>query len=187
MNEVLKAIRNRRSIRDFKEGQINEKDLRLIIQAGIYAPSANNSQNWHFTIIQNKKLLQKLNNWILNEIQNSGNQSLHDMLKNYYKNGIFRNAPTVVIVSSERSDKFGIINAAAAAENILIAAESLGIGSCWIGMVAILAASVKADSYYKLLHLPDGYIPQIGITLGYKSDDIVTMPKRREGVVSFFP
>lgn len=50
-NEVIKAIRNRRSTRKYKDKQISEEELQTLLDAGIQAPSANNSQSWHFTVI----------------------------------------------------------------------------------------------------------------------------------------
>jgi nitroreductase len=91
----------------------------------------------------------------------------------------------VIIISSDRKDNFGVINCAAATENILLAAESLGIGSCWIGMVAILAFSSNVSSYALALEAPEGYIPHIGITLGYKLPDDNPLPLRKKNLVSY--
>lgn len=57
MNEVLNAIRNRRSVRTYLSTQIKQEDLDLIIESDIYAPSGNNDQPWHFTVIQNKEMI----------------------------------------------------------------------------------------------------------------------------------
>jgi nitroreductase len=183
MNEVLATISRRRSIRHFKDEQVKRQDLDAIVEAGLCAPSANNVQNSHFTVIQDKATLEKTNAWVLDEIEKSGNAGLQELVRKGA--GIFRNAPTVIIVSTDRKDRFAVINAAAATENMLIAAESLGIASCWIGMVSILSGSTKSDFYTKELHLPDGYTPQIGITLGYKDASPPPAPKRRENLVSY--
>ena len=61
MNEVIAAIRSRRSVRRYKPEQIGEKELQAILEAGLYAPSAHNDQSWHFTVIQNKDLLARMN------------------------------------------------------------------------------------------------------------------------------
>ncbi|MBU3178504.1 nitroreductase family protein [Clostridium estertheticum] len=55
MNEVLKTIKNRRSVRSYFSEQTKQEELDLIIESGIYAPSGNNDQPWHFTVIQNKE------------------------------------------------------------------------------------------------------------------------------------
>lgn len=184
MNDVLKAISTRRSIRLFKPEKLRQEDVDAIVEAGLYAPSANNAQNWYFTIIQNRAMIEKVNKWILDEIEISGNANLQEIIKRG-SGSIFRNAPTVIIVSTDRKDRFGVINAAAATENILIASESLGIGSCWIGMAAILSGSKNVESYAKELHLPDGYAPQIGITLGYKEGVNPPAPERKLNLVSY--
>jgi nitroreductase len=184
MNDVLKAISKRRSVRVFTSKEICREDIDAIIEAGLYAPSANNTQNWHFSVVQNKSIIEKANKWILEEIDKSGNPSLQELVKRG-KGSIFRNAPTVIIVSTETKDRFGIINAAAATENMLIAAESLGIASCWIGMVAILSSSKNLETYAKELQIPEGYTPQIGITLGYREGGISPAPARRQHVVSY--
>lgn len=58
MNEVLKTLKGRRSIRAYLPDQIPNEDLQAILEAGIYAPTAHNDQPWHFTVIQNKEKLQ---------------------------------------------------------------------------------------------------------------------------------
>jgi nitroreductase len=186
LNETLQAISDRRSIRLFKAGQIERKDIDAIVEAGLCAPSANNTQNRHLTVIQNAAMLEKLNRWILDEIEATGNAALQEMVKRG-GGSIFRNAPTVILVSTEAKDRFAIVNAAAATENILIAAESLGVGSCWIGMVAILSGSKNAAAYAKELQLPDGYTPQIGVTLGYKEAPNPPPPARKPNLVSHIP
>lgn len=102
------------------------------------------------------------------------------------RGSIFRNAPTVFIVSTDTRNRFGIVNAAAARENMLIAAESLGIASRWIGMVSILSASPSGIACAKELQLPDGYAPQGGITLGFQASD-GPPPARRQNLVSYIP
>lgn len=59
MSETLQTIKERRSIRNFKDEQVKEQDLQAVLEAGLYAPSAMNEQSWHFTVIQNTELLKK--------------------------------------------------------------------------------------------------------------------------------
>ena len=184
MNETLTVIHNRRSTRLFKDEQTNKEELDAIVEAGLCAPSANDSQSWHFTVIQNKTMIAKVNSWILDEISKSGTANLQEVTEKG-ATSIFRNAPTVIVVSSDKRDSFGVINCAAATENMLLAAESLGIGFCWIGMVAILAFSANASVYASELEAPVGYVPHIGITLGYKLPDVSLSPPRKENLVSY--
>jgi nitroreductase len=184
MNETLTVIQNRRSTRLFKDEQIKNEELHEIVEAGLCAPSANNSQDWHFTVIQDKSMIALVNSWVFDEISRSGTANLHEVTEKR-TTSIFGNAPTVIVVSSDRKDSFGIINCAAATENMLLAAESLGIGSCWISMVAILALSPNVSFYASELEAPPGYVPHIGISLGYKLPDVSLTPSRRENCVSY--
>jgi nitroreductase len=184
MNEVLKTIFARRSVRRFSSEQVKQEDVDSIIEAGLYAPSASNAQDWHFTVVQRKELIEQINKWILDEIENGENTHLQELVK---MNGgrFFRNAPTVIVISTQTKDRFAVINAAAATENILIAAESLGIGSCWTGTITILSKSKAFESYARELQLPDGYTPQFAVTLGHKDAPNPPAPPRKKNLVSF--
>lgn len=183
MNEVINAILARRSVRAFQERQIKKEDLDAILKCAAYAPSAMNTQNWHFTAIRDAAFIEKVNGWIASEIKDSGSPSLEGVLER--SNGkVFRNAPCVVIVSTERGDRFGVINASAATQNMLLAAHSLGIGSCWIGTVGILGTSKRTDYYASELKLPKGYVPFFGVTLGYGASETLEAPPRKDGVVT---
>ena len=184
MNETLTVIRNRRSIRAFTKEQLKPEDIESIIQAGLYAPSASNAQNLHYTVIQNQAIIENIAKWIVDEVELTENDYLKDLVK---RSGgiIFRNAPTVIIMSSDGKDRFGVVNAAAATQNMLIAAESLAIGSCWIGMIALLSGSKNIAAYAKTLMLPDGYVLQFGLTLGYKAAANPEAPERKQNLVSY--
>ena len=183
MNNVVNAILTRRSVRAFTDKQIKKEDLDVILKCASYAPSAMNTQNWHFTAIRDAAFIEKVNGWIVSEIRESGNPNLEGILER--SNGkIFRDAPCVVVVSTEKGDRFGIINASAATQNMLLAAHSLGLGSCWIGTVGILGTSKRADYYASELKVPKGYAPFFGITLGYSASETLEAAPRREGVVT---
>jgi len=183
MNDVINAILTRRSVRAFEDRQIKKEDLDAILKCAAYAPSAMNTQNWHFTAIREAAFIEKVNGWIVTEIKESGNPQLERILER--SNGkIFRNAPCVVIVSTERGDRYGVINAAAATQNMLLAAHSLGIGSCWIGTVGILGTSKRADYYAAELKIPKGYAPFFGVTLGHGTAEVVEAPPRKYGTVT---
>ena len=183
MNDVINAILTRRSVRAFEDRQIKKEDLDAILKCAVYAPSAMNTQNWHFTAIREAAFIGKVNDWIVTEIKESGNPQLEGILER--SNGkVFRNAPCVVIVSTERNDRFGVINASAAMQNMLLAAHSLGIGSCWIGTVGILGTSKQADYYAVELKVPKGYAPFFGITLGYSASETLEAPPRKNGTIA---
>ena len=183
MNEVINAILTHRSGRAFQDRQIKKEDLDAVLKCAAYAPSAMNTQNWHFTAIRDSAFIEKVNGWIVSEIKDSANPVLEAILER--SNGrIFRNASCVVVVSTEKKDRFGVINAAAATQNMLLAAHSLGLGSCWVGTVGILGTSSRAELYAAELKIPEGYAPFFAVTLGYAASAAAQAPARNDGTIT---
>jgi len=184
MNEVIKTILNRRSVRNYSDKQIKEEDLDLIIKAGLYAPTAHNQQAWHFTIVQDKQLIDNLNQASKDEMLKLEDDYLKNLGSDENFN-IFYNSPTIIVISGEKSAPIARADCAAATENMLIAAESLNIGTCWIGLVAFLFRSVKVQEYEKLLEIPEGYEPYYAVAIGYKTKENEQAAPRRENTVNY--
>jgi len=180
-NPVLEAIKNRRSIRRYLPDQIKDAELAAILEAGAYAPSAHNEQPWHFTVIRNRELLDRISDkskelmaaqetdWIKKMGQNP---DLH----------IFYKAPTVVLVSTRLGAMSPKVDCAAAIQNMLLAAESLDIGSCWVGLARYY---FSLESELPLLGIPDGYEPFYAVTLGYKAQRPSRALPRKKDLVNY--
>ena len=184
MNEVIQNILNRRSVRVYSDEQIKQEDLELILQAGQFSPSGCNNQPWHFTVVQNKNIINTLSAESKKELLKGDNEYFKEMGANE-KYNIFYNAPTVIIISGEKASLVPEVDCSAATENMLLAAESLEIGTCWIGLVAFLFRSEKAQEYIKMLEIPTGYEPYYAITLGYKKFPNPKPQPRRENTVNY--
>lgn len=175
MNETLKTLLNRRSIRSYKQEQINQEELQTILEAGKYAPSAMNQQSWHFTVVQNKEIIDKINEVCKVALQRAGNQNFN----------VFYNAPTVIIVSGDDKAIAPQIDSALALGNMLLAAESLGIGSCWIHAVRALSTSDEGKELIKALKIPEGHSIVGSGAFGYKAVESPSPAPRKEGTVNF--
>ena len=184
MNEVIQNILDRRSVRVYSDEQIKQDDLDLILQSGLYSPSACNIQPWHFTVVQNKELIKELSVESKKEFADSDNEMFRKMANNESYD-IFYNAPTIIIVSGDKGNYTSETDCAAASENMILAAESLGIGTCWIGLVAFLFRSKKANEYIKKLQIPENYEPYYAITFGYKKYPNPKPQPRRENTVNY--
>ena len=181
MNEVMKVIKNRRSVRSYEEKQLEEDDLQTILEAGIWAPSAHNSQPWHLTVVQDAVFIDHMNSVSLNDMAKSPVEWVARMGQS--GRNIFYNAPTVVIVSGKKEGFLEpLIDCSAAVQNMLVAAESLDVGSCWIGLVRYFFE--HGDEVEKL-HLPEGYKPYYGVCLGYKVRENGAGPTRAMGTISY--
>lgn len=185
MNEILKVIKERRTTRKFKTEQIKDVELKEIIEAGLYAPSGGNQQSWNFTVIQNQELIQELNDTTKEEMKHSSIERVKKVGNNEKAN-IFYNAPTVILVSGKEDNLVPEVDCSAATENILLAAEGLDIGACWVGIIRTLFANTeKCKKYMEKLQIPEGFKPYHAIALGYKDVRMTKPIPRRENTVQY--
>jgi len=184
MNETIKTILGRRSVRSYSSEQIKDEKLELILKAGLYAPSAHNQQSWHFTVIQDKEVIDNLNKASKEEMLKIDDEHLINRASDESFH-LFYNAPTVIVVSGEKSAIAPIIDCSAAIQNMLLAAESVDIGTCWIGLVTPLFKSERAQEFANLFGIPDGYELYFAVAAGYKTVENVQPAPRRENTVNY--
>lgn len=153
MNETVKTILQRRSIRSYKPEQITDEELNTILEAGEYAPSAMNQQSCHFTVIQNKKVMNELIALAKDVIKRDVNP--------------FYDAPTVILVFAKKGNIAPVCDASLAAENMFIAAASLNIGSCWIHCVNDIFNTAKGREFQRELGVGEEYGIVGSCILGY--------------------
>lgn len=181
-NDTLKNIKQRRSNRSFKDEQIKDEELQNVLEAGLYAPNAGN-QAWHFTAIQNREILNKLNDLSKEAAKQIGGH-LAELGSDEKFNCMYK-APTLIIVSGDEQSICPEVDCAAATQNLLIAAESIGLGACWIFFVTLAFASPQAVELKKELRIPDGYKPYYAVVLGYKNTEAANMPERNSNLITY--
>jgi len=179
MNETIRVIKSRISIRSFKEEQITDSELEEILECAIHAPNAGNQQKWHFTIIQNRDMLEKMERIMKENMLNSGVDFLAERARDLNFR-VFGNAPTVILITADERARFVQIDCAAAAQNILIAAESLNIGSHIMTSSEFLFTSEKGQELKRELGVPEGYNHICTIALGHKNENPPAKPRKRD-------
>jgi nitroreductase len=184
VNEVLETIKKRRSLRQYGAKQISDSDLNAILEAALFAPTAMNQQKWHFTVVQKKSVLAKRDR---SARENKRNSNIPFLVKSTEQKDYhtYYHAPTVVIVSGEQQAKYIQMDCAAAAQNITLAAGSLGIGSCIITSAGFLFASAKGQAVKKELGIPDNYEHICSVALGYGIGNKPSAPPRNREVFSY--
>lgn len=170
MNQTIKTILNRRSVRSYQPKQITEEELNIILKAGTYAPSAMNQQSTHFTVIQNRE--------IMNELVTLGKEAVGRDQNPFY------DAPTVVLVFAKKDNIAPVQDASLAIENIFLAAASLNIGSCWINCVNRMFNTEKGKELKKKLGVSEEYMSVGSCILGYSSGDVKEAAPRKEDFVN---
>ena len=165
-NVILQNIKSRRSIRSYTDKQISNDDLNMILEAAINAPSGMNYQTWHFTAIQNKEILAKLNDYIKGAFAKSNDKHLQERGHSqtyccYY------HAPTLIIVSNEPTQWWAPMDCACAMENMFLTATSLGLASCWINQLGATCDDSDVRSFITSLGVPENHKVYGCIALGY--------------------
>jgi len=166
MNVTLKVIKSRRSVRKYKPDQISDSELQAILEAAIRAPNAMNQQRWHFTVIQNKDVLEKLTD-VARKSMKPGPEPIAKRAASPDFSP-FYHAPTVILITGDSTSQFTRIDCSLAAQNIVLAAESLNIGSCIMTSPELIFKSEKGRELLKELGVPEGYAHVCTVTLGYK-------------------
>lgn len=183
-NETLKTIKQRRSIRSYKDQQIKDEELQAILEAGQYAPNAGD-QPWHFTAVQNKELLDKLNRSAKEAAKQMDFEHLRALGNNEEFNCLY-GAPTLIIISGNTQFPIPLeADCAAATQNLLIAAESMGVGSCWIFFVLLAFDSPQGSELLKEIKMPEGYKQYYAAVFGYKKADTFNVPDRKPDLVTY--
>ena len=186
LNDVLKAIYSRRSVRDYLPDDVPDDVIRELIRAGTYAPSAANKQPWSFVVIKDRELMKKLSDkakelWVELDARASKPEliALANMVSRPGFN-IFFNAPLLVMIFAHPDAFSPQIDCALAGENMMLAARSLGMGSCWIGLGAPLG---QVQAIMDDLGVPE-QCKLIGcLIFGYPARPDPKAPRREENVV----
>lgn len=195
MNKIIENMLNRRTIRTFTEEKVDVEILKEIVKAGLYAPSSRNKQLWHFTVIQDENLLRELNADTKSAIKKyakekvSDEKALNTLLSRADNDSYdtFYKAPVAIIVSVDTTDVTSPADCAVASQNLMLAAESFGLGSCWIGFVKNLFKldEAKGKKYCEKFNIPENYMPSHAILIGHKKNPSGKASARRENTVTY--
>lgn len=175
---VYDAIVSRRSTRKYLDKKIEDEKLKEILDAGIYAPSGGNSQSNHFFVIKNKAILKELENLVQEEFAKMEyTENMYKSLKNSIrlsKQGdyhFFYKAPMLIVVANKKDYGNNIADTACALENMMIMANNLDLGSCWINQLRWLNENPKVIEYFKNLGMKDEEVICGALSLGYPDSD----------------
>jgi len=184
-NPVMDTIYGRRSVRKYSTKDVPDDIIHEIIRAGTYAPTAVNKQPWRFVVIKNRKLIDELDEKAKKIFVSIYKDSDIPELAAYAKNlakpevRILYNAPVFILVFAS-PDAFNEHDCALAAENMMLAAHSLGIGSCWIGLAAGLGAD---EAFLKNMDIPRGHTLVAPLIFGYPGRGALPAPPRNADVI----
>ena len=204
MNPVIEAINNRRSIRSYKQEPVPKDVINTIIEAGNQAPSSGREekgsmefvfQPWRFVVVEDPEFKQKLVQTTLPfwknmiESMKETQPEIYEKVMMQYeampepKDMVYYSAPVILFVIGPAGDK---VSCALACENIMIAATSLGLGSCYVGFGALVTGNADV---VQALELKDDERICGPIVLGYPKDEPSALasirPKKKEPMIKW--
>lgn len=148
MNDVLQAINGRRSVRAYEAQKVSDDIIDTIIQAGNSAPSAMNSQPWRFVVVKDDALHRKMSEAcipnakdLLGPLKESDPERYEMIMKRYeeLEDPIYYSAPVIIFVIG--NGRYADWSCPLACENMMLAAYSMGLGSCWVAFGSLITDS----------------------------------------------
>ena len=169
MNPVLQFVFSRRSIRKYQKKEVSGEVITDLLEAGMAAPSAVKKDPWHFIVIRQRQTLDKMVEFMPNA----------QMLKQ---------ATGAIVVcgditkAHDQQESYMVQDLSAAVENILLAANALGLGTCWLG---VHPRPDRMDNVRTLFELPDNIIPMCGIAIGWPTEKLRARTRFNPDVVHY--
>ncbi len=168
-NDVIKAIMDRRSIRRYLDKPVEHEKLEVVVRCGINAPSGMNRQPWIVRVVENQQLINDVTEVYKKE---NAEQVKRDPT---FKN-MFRNAPNLICVCTPKNG--GDLDAGLLGENMMLAAQSLGLGTCCLGgPVRFLNSNANAKFFIDRLDIPEGYQLNYILAIGYPDESPAAKPR----------
>ena len=171
-NAVIETIMARRSIRNYKQVPVGRDTLNKIMECGINAPNGQNKQSWEVRVVDNPELLAQMS-------QAMGDS--HPGME--FAKECFRGAPVMVFIARDPSYDFSAYDCGLLAENVMLSAWSLGVGSVCLGSpVRFLTDNNVCKPYVEKLGFSDGYELCLCVGLGYAAESPEAKPRDKAKV-----
>ena len=172
-NETIATIMERRSIRKYKPETVARETLEKIMECGINAPNGQNKQSWELRVVDNPTVMAEINAVIAEAYGEKAEMAV----------GCFRGAPVMVFIARDLSYDFSAYDCGLLAENIMLSAQSLGVGSICLGSpVRIINDNEECAPVLERLGFSEGYEFCLCVGLGYADEAPEAKPRMKEKV-----
>lgn len=185
---IFEAILARRSVRSYSPREVDRNTIHTLLEAAVRAPTAVHEEPWAFVIIQDKTRLRQLSDrakpLFAAEVRRSGleraGHNLETLLQPDFN--IFYDAGTLIVICANAMGPFTTADSWLAAENLMLAACAMGLGTCVIGtsLPALNIASVKAE-----LGIPERYSAIAPIIVGHPSGETAISSRKEPLVLAY--
>jgi FMN reductase [NAD(P)H] len=183
MMNISEAIAKRKSVRAYLDKPVPTDDLAKIVEAGQWAPNAGPFQ---ISVVRNARLRQKINDRTLDAMVHSANEFLRQRASLPGYQPIY-GAPVLILLSAPANAPYSAVNTALAAENMLLEATGLGLGSCHIITPTLALNGENNRDLAREAGLPDGNVVQCAVIVGYAAAEnkFTAGERTRKGSVNY--
>lgn len=177
--DVKEVIYTRRSVRGYQSKPIEKATIEHLIDAAIQAPTAMNSQPWAFAVIQDAAVMKDISDrtkaHLLSKMdQMPALQGYRETLENPDFH-VFYGAPAIIIICARPNvSPAPHVDCALAAQNMMLTARDLGLGTCWIGFAAMYLSTADAKRQFGI---PEDYLVEAPIIVGYPEGEFGPMER----------
>jgi len=161
MNDTIRSILDRRSIRAYKPDAVTDEQLAVLRECAVASPTAINAQSWHFTFVTDRSVISDVDACVMAMLDDAGKERMKGR-----GGSVFYNAPLAVFISCDKNSRWGDVDAGIAVENLALSAHSLGLGSVIIGMCRAAFDGPEGKRLEQLLRFPDDHRFAIAIAIG---------------------
>lgn len=180
--DLITAIESRRSIRAYKDTPVKDEDIAKLLDLAQKAPNV--AGNWHFTVIRNKEFLKEISEANRKIMLASGNPK--NVAKAEDPNfDCFWHAPCAIVLSCDVKFPGGDASITMAGENICLAAQELGLATCFMGSSNMCMLMPGNEEIVKRFELPENYVPLFSIALGYPAQEAGPRPPAKPNTVKY--
>lgn len=166
MNEVLRAIKERYSCRDYKSAPVEKDKLEAIALAGLESPSAMNRQPWEIIVITDKNFIDEMDNDAMKILESAEDKSAYERIMS--RGGkVFYNAPAMFLILKHPISNFVDVDCGIVSENIALAAHSLGLGNVICAMANIPFSGSRGAEFKKKVGWSDDLEFGMAVLAGY--------------------
>ena len=177
--DVNEAISGRRSLREYTAQPVDERIIRRLIDAAVHAPNAVNQQPWTFTVVRDQSVLDRISrnakSHMLATMPASPQSDHFRSLLNDPNFHIFYRAPVLLLISATAQGPWIVEDCALAAENLMLTAHAIGLGTCWIGFAQ---SFLNTPDGKNLLGLPAASVPVAPIIIGHPKSTPPPVPRK---------
>jgi nitroreductase len=164
MQSTIEVLKSRRSTKNFSDKKVSVDDIKLIMDAAVNAPTGMNAQSPKILVIQKKDIIERFSQWNKSFYPEEVKDNLSDDFDPFY------NASTLIIVLADKTYPTCVEDGSLVIGNILNAASSIGIGSCWIHRAREEFDSLQGHELLKVWGLSENYIGIGHVVLGYPAE-----------------